>query len=39
MSRVMPPALVAEYRYNGLGMKIGWHYDADNDNDVDGSDS
>ena len=29
--------LQAEYRYNGLGMKLGWHYDADNDNDVDGS--
>lgn len=31
-------ALVAEYRYNGLGYRIGWHYDTDLDTDVDGSD-
>jgi len=30
--------LVAEYRYNGLGYRIGWHDDVDNDLDVDGSD-
>ncbi|MBL9030839.1 MAG: RHS repeat-associated core domain-containing protein [Phycisphaerae bacterium] len=29
---------VAEYRYNGLGFRIGWHYDADADKDVDGDD-
>ena len=31
-------ALVAEYRYNGLGFRTGWHYDADADADVDSSD-
>jgi len=31
-------ALVAEYRYNGLGYKIGAHEDTDADDDVDGSD-
>ncbi|MGD9791110.1 MAG: RHS repeat-associated core domain-containing protein [Phycisphaerales bacterium] len=31
--------LVAEYRYNGLGYRIGWHYDTDTDADVDSSDS
>jgi len=31
-------ALVAEYRYNGLGYRIAWHDDADGDTDVDGSD-
>jgi len=31
-------SLVAEYRYNGLGFRIGWHYDADADKDVDGDD-
>ncbi|MFO0836553.1 MAG: RHS repeat-associated core domain-containing protein [Phycisphaerales bacterium] len=31
-------AVVAEYTYNGLNMRIGWHYDADADADVDGSD-
>ncbi len=31
-------ATVAEYRYNGLGYRISWHYDADADKDVDGSD-
>lgn len=30
--------LVSEFRYNGLGMKIGWHYDADADNDTDSND-
>jgi len=30
--------LLAEYRYNGLNQRITWHYDADNDADVDGSD-
>ena len=32
------PATVSEYTYNGLGHRIGWHYDADTDADVDGSD-
>jgi YD repeat-containing protein len=27
--------VVAEYTYNGLNMRIGWHYDADADVDVD----
>ncbi|MBX3403604.1 MAG: hypothetical protein KF699_09370 [Phycisphaeraceae bacterium] len=30
--------LVAAYRYNGLNQRITWHYDADEDADVDGSD-
>ncbi|MDX2146598.1 MAG: RHS repeat-associated core domain-containing protein [Planctomycetota bacterium] len=28
-------ALVAEYRYNGLGFRTGWHYDADADGTVE----
>jgi len=28
----------ATYRYNGLGHRITWHDDADNDTDVDGND-
>ena len=32
------PVTVSEYKYNGLGFRIGWHYDADTDSDVDGSD-
>ncbi|MCC6228391.1 MAG: hypothetical protein IT432_04100 [Phycisphaerales bacterium] len=31
-------AVVAEYEYNGLNMRTGWHYDADGDGDVDSSD-
>ncbi|MFO0836564.1 MAG: RHS repeat-associated core domain-containing protein [Phycisphaerales bacterium] len=31
-------AVVAEYTYNGLNMRTGWHYDADGDGDVDSSD-
>ena len=31
-------ALVTEYRYNGLGHRIGWHYDENVDLTVDGSD-
>ncbi|MBX3405066.1 MAG: hypothetical protein KF699_16785 [Phycisphaeraceae bacterium] len=31
-------SLVAAYRYNGLNQRITWHYDADEDADVDGSD-
>ncbi len=31
-------ALVAEYRYNGLGYRLSWKYDTDGDLDVDGSD-
>ena len=30
---------MAEYTYSGLGHRIGWHYDTDTDNDVDGNDS
>jgi YD repeat-containing protein len=30
--------VVAEYTYNGLNMRIGWHYDADADTDVDAND-
>jgi YD repeat-containing protein len=30
--------LVAEYRYNGLGYRIGWHYDSNASGAVDGSD-
>jgi hypothetical protein len=30
--------LVAEYVYNGLGHRIGVHYDVDEDGDVDGDD-
>ena len=32
------PTTVSEYTYNGLGHRIGWHYDADADSDVDGND-
>jgi RHS repeat-associated protein len=32
-------ATVAEYRYNGLNQRIGWHYDVDADNDVDSNDN
>jgi RHS repeat-associated protein len=32
-------AVVSEYRYNGLGYRISWHYDTDIDADVDGSDA
>lgn len=31
-------ALVAEYRYNGLGYRLSWKCDTDTDGDVDGSD-
>ena len=31
-------SLVAEYTYNGLGYRIGWHYDVDVDGDVDAND-
>ena len=31
-------ALVAEYTYNGLGYRIGWHYDVNVSRGVDGSD-
>ncbi|MBL8693274.1 MAG: hypothetical protein JNJ88_04180 [Planctomycetes bacterium] len=31
-------ALVEEFRYNGLGFRIGWHADFDSDGDVDSSD-
>lgn len=31
-------ALVSEYLYDALGRRVGWHYDADADADVDGSD-
>jgi len=29
---------IAEYKYNGLGQRIGWHYDVTGDNDVTNSD-
>ena len=29
------PALVSEYRYNGLGHRISWHYDVDADGTVE----
>lgn len=32
------PATVAEYAYNGLGQRIGWHYDANADTSVNSSD-
>ncbi len=32
------PTTVSEYTYNGLGHRIGWHYDADADADVDAND-
>ena len=28
-------ALVAEYTYNGLGYRLGWHYDVDADGTVE----
>jgi len=31
-------ALVEEYTYNGLGHRVGWHYDVDADGTVDGDD-
>jgi hypothetical protein len=31
-------ALVAEYRYNGLGFRTGGHYDINNSGGTDGSD-
>src|SRR4029434_2303991 len=31
-------ALVAEYTYNGLGWRTGWHEDTDTDGDVDSND-
>ncbi len=30
-----PEVLLAEYRYNGLGHRIGWHYDVDVDGTVE----
>jgi RHS repeat-associated protein len=30
--------VLQEYRYNGLGYRIGWHYDADTSTSVTGSD-
>jgi RHS repeat-associated protein len=32
------PATVSEYRYNGLGHRIGWRSDTNHDSTVDGSD-
>ncbi len=37
-TRDATPQLVAEYTYNGLGHRIGWHYDTEPDNDVDAND-
>jgi RHS repeat-associated protein len=31
-------AVIEEFTYNGLNHRIGWHYDADTDNDVDSND-
>jgi len=36
--RASPYDVVAEYRYNGLGRRIAWHYDVDADMDVDTDD-
>ena len=36
--RTSPFDVVAEYTYNGLDQRIGWHYDVDADGDVDGFD-
>ncbi|HEX2836850.1 MAG TPA: RHS repeat-associated core domain-containing protein, partial [Phycisphaerales bacterium] len=33
--RTQGSALVAEYRYNGLGFRTGWHYDTDGDGTVE----
>ncbi|MEX2217664.1 MAG: hypothetical protein WD749_02800 [Phycisphaerales bacterium] len=38
LTRGGSPALVIEYRYNGLGYRIGDHYDVDADTDVDSND-
>ncbi len=38
VKRTTDQALVAEYRYNGLGHRLSWKYDTDGDLDVDGSD-
>lgn len=32
------PALIAEYRYNWRGHRLGWTYDTDGDLEADGSD-
>ncbi|MBK9189250.1 MAG: hypothetical protein IPM33_09880 [Phycisphaerales bacterium] len=31
-------ALISEHTYNALGFRVGWHYDANADADVDGDD-
>jgi RHS repeat-associated protein len=36
--KTLAGALVAEYRYNGLGYRTGWHYDADASGSVSTSD-
>ncbi len=33
--KTLGSALVAEYRYNALGYRTGWHYDADKDSSVE----
>ncbi len=35
VNRTDNQALVAEYRYNGLGFRVGWHYDVDADGTVE----
>ncbi len=35
VNTTVSPRLVAEYRYNGLGHRIGWHYDVDADGTVE----
>ena len=32
------PVVVTDYRYNGLGFRTGWHYDANGSGTVDSSD-
>jgi hypothetical protein len=38
VNRTTDQALVAEYRYDGLGHRLSWTCDTDEDADVDGSD-
>ncbi len=35
VNTTVSPRLVAEYHYNGLGYRIGWHYDVDADGTVE----
>jgi hypothetical protein len=38
VNRTTDQSLVAEYQYDGLGHRLNWAYDTDEDSDVDGSD-